>query len=167
VLQGLGIQLPVLITQLVSFLILFGLLGFVAYKPILKMLDERQRRIKESLDQAEAVKEQSRHREEELKKELQAAGQRGQEMITRANQAGEDIRRKAQEQAKTDAETLIARARQEIKTERDEAILELRKEFADVTILAASKVIGQTLDKESHKQLIDKVLKESQTLKES
>ena len=165
--EGLGIQVPYLITQLVSFLILFGLLSLVAYKPILKMLDERNHRIKESLEQAEAVKEQSRHTEDEVKKQLQAASQKGQELIARATQAGEEIRQKAQIQAQKDAETIIARARQEIRTERDQAIQELRKEFADVTILAAGKVIGETLDKESHKKLIDKVLAESKALKES
>jgi F-type H+-transporting ATPase subunit b len=86
-------------------------------------------------------------------------------LIARASQTGDEIRKKAQEQAKLDAEALIVRARQEIKSERDGAIDELRREFADLTIMAASKVIGETLDKESHKQLIDKVLQESQTLK--
>ncbi len=162
---GLGINLPVLISQIVNFLILFGLLYLVAYKPILKMLDSRSKKIKESLEQAEAVKEQSTHAEEEVKKQLQAASQQAQEIIARATQAGEDLRKKAQEQAKQDGELLIARARQDIQNERDEAIDSVRQQFADLTILAAGKVIGETLDKESHRELISKVLKESQTLK--
>jgi F-type H+-transporting ATPase subunit b len=67
--------------------------------------------------------------------------------------------------AKADAEILIEKARQAIQSERDEAIEDLRHEFADVTIMAAGKVIGESLDKESHKKLIDKVLNENQTLK--
>jgi F-type H+-transporting ATPase subunit b len=161
----LGIEWPVLISQLVAFTLLFVVLRFVAYKPMLRMLDERSKKIKESLEQAEAIKEQSTHAEEEVKKQIQAAGKQGQELIARASQSGEEIRKKAQEQAKLDTEGLIARARQEITTERDGAIDEIRKEFADLTILAAGKVIGETLDKESHRELIDKVLKESQTLK--
>ncbi len=163
--EGLGINLSYLISQIVNFLILFGLLYLVAYKPILKMLDSRSKKIKESLEQAEAVKEQSTHAEEEMKKQLQVASQQAQEIIARASQAGDDLRKKAQEQAKQDAEVLISRARQDIKSERDEAIDELRQQFADLTILAAGKVIGESLDKETHKQLIDKVLRESQTLK--
>jgi F-type H+-transporting ATPase subunit b len=161
---ALGINGPVLISQIISFLILFGVLSFVAYKPLLKMLDERSKRIKESLEQAESVKEQSLHAEEEVKKQLQLASKQGQELIARATQTSDDIRAKAQDLAKKDAEALIERARQVIKAERDGAIDDLRREFADLTILAASKVIGESLDKESHKQLIDKVLKESQTL---
>lgn len=163
--SALGINLPVFISQIIAFLILFGLLILVAYKPMLKMLDERSKRIKESLEQAEAVKEQSMHAEEEVKKQIQVASQQGQEIITRATQTSDEIRAKAQDLAKQDAEALIERARQAIKAERDEAIDDLRQEFADLTIFAAGKVIGETLDKESHKELINKVLKESQTLK--
>jgi len=160
----LGVEWAVLISQLVAFIILFFVLRTVLYKPMLRILDERSKRIRESLEQAEAVKEQSMHAEEEVKKQIQEASLQGQELIARASQNGEEIRRKAQEQAKLDAEGLIARARQEIKTERDEAIDEIRREFADLTVLAAGKVIGRSLDKESHKELIDKVLKESKTL---
>ena len=64
----LGISLPTLITQVVTFIILLVVLRFVAYKPIMRMLDERSRRGKESIEQAEAVKAQLAHAEEELKK---------------------------------------------------------------------------------------------------
>jgi F-type H+-transporting ATPase subunit b len=163
--MGLGISLPSLIFQAVSFILLFALLSLVAYKPLLKMLDERSRRVKESLEQAEILKEKSTHAEEEVKKQLQVASQQGMEMVAQATKTSEEIRAKAQELAKQDTETLITRARQAIQVERDEAIGELRKEFADITVMAAGKVIGETLDKESHKKLIDKVLQESQTLK--
>jgi F-type H+-transporting ATPase subunit b len=162
--SALGFNIPVFLSQIIAFLILFGLLILVAYKPLLKMLDERSKRIKDSLEQAEAVKEQSLHAEEEVNKQIQAASRQGQEIIARATQTSDEVRAKAQDLAKKDAEALIERARQAIKTERDDAIEELRQQFADLTILAASKVIGESLDKESHKELIDKVLKESQTL---
>jgi len=162
--EGLGISLPILITQLVSFILLFIILRFVAYKPLLKMLDERSKKIKESLEQAEAVKEQSLHAEEEVKKQLQIAGQKGQEIIAQATQTSDDIRARAQDLARQDAEVMIEKARLEIRSERDGAIDELRQEFADLTVLAASKVIGESLDKESHKELIDRVLRESRTV---
>jgi F-type H+-transporting ATPase subunit b len=161
---GLGIEWPVLVTQFVSFVLLFIILRFVAYKPILKMLDERSRKVKESLEQAEIVKAQSLHAEEEVKKQIQAASQEGQVIIARATQTSEDIRANAQDLAKKDAEELVEKARQAIKAERESAVDELRQEFADLTVLAAGKVIGQSLDKKSHKELIDKVLKESRTL---
>ena len=163
--EGLGINLPSLLAQIVNFVILLGLLYLVAYKPIMRMLDERSRKVKESMEQTELIKQQAERAEEEVKKQIEAAGREGQEIIARAVRSGEDVRQKAQQEAKQDAESLIVRARVEIHRERDEAIGDLRKEFADLTILAAGKVIDRSLDKEAHRQLIDKVLKESTTLK--
>ena len=163
--EGLGINLPVLVTQVVTFIILLFILRLVAYKPIMRMLDERSQRIKESMEQAESIKEQSARAEEEVKKQLGTASREGQERITRAVQAGEEVKKKAQEEARQEAEALINRARTEIQRERDEAIGEVRREFADLTILAAGKVIDRSLDKEEHRRLIDEVLEESSTLK--
>ena len=72
-----------------------------------------------------------------------------------------------QEQAKQEGESLITGARAEIQRERDDAISELRKEFADLTITAAGKVIDQSLDKKAHRDIIDKVLEESTVLKKN
>jgi len=163
--EGLGISLPTLLAQVVNFGILFGLLYLVAYKPIMKKLDERSRKIKDSMEQTELIKQQAEHAEEEVKKQLEAAGKEGMEMMARAMHAGEEMRQKAQKEARQDAETIITRARAEIQQERDGAIDELRKEFVDLTIMAAGKVIEKSLDKQTHHQLIDKVLEESASLK--
>ena len=163
--EGLGINLPTLLAQVVNFAILLGLLYLVAYKPIMRMLDERSRKVKESMEQTELIKQQAKHAEEEVKKQIEAAGNKGMEIVARAMHTGEEVRQKAQQEAKQDAETLIARAQVAIQRERDGAIDELRKEFADLTIMAAEKVIEKSLDKQTHRQLIDKVLEESTTLK--
>ncbi len=164
-LANLGINMPVLLAQIINFVILFGLLYLVAYKPIMRMLDERSRKIKESMEQTELIKQQAEHAEEEAKKRIDAAAKEGQEAIARAVRTGEGVKREAQEQAKQEAEALITRAQAEIQRERDEAIDELRKEFADITIMAAGKVIDRSLDKKAHREIIKKVLDESTTLK--
>ena len=164
-LADLGINLPVLVAQIVNVAILLGLLYLVAYKPIMRMLDERSCRIKESMEQAEAIKEQAARAGEEVKKQLEAAAREGQERIAQAVQIGEDVKQKAQQEARQETETIINRARTEIQRERDEAVDELRKEVADLTIMAAEKVIDRSLDKETHRDLIDKVLEESTALK--
>ncbi len=165
-LAELGINLPVLVAQIINFVVLFVLLYLVAYKPIMRMLDERSRKIEESMEQAKSIEEQAIHAEEEIKKQLETASKEGQERINRALRAGEEIKQKAQQEAKQEAEAIIARSRAEIQRERDEAITGLRKEFANLTILAAEKVIDRSLDKEAHHQIIDKVLEESSALKE-
>jgi len=166
-LDSLGINLPVLLAQVINFVILFGLLYLVAYKPVMRMLDERSRKIKGSIEQAEHIKEQASRAEDEVRKQLDAAAKEGQEVIARAVRTGEEVKQGAQQEARQQAESLVGKARLEIQRERDEAIDELRKEFADLTILAAGKVIDRSLDKEAHRQIIDKVLEETPTLKKN
>jgi F-type H+-transporting ATPase subunit b len=164
-LANLGINVPTLLAQIINFIILFGLLYLVAYKPIMRMLDERSKKIKDSMEQTEHIKQQAERAEEEAKKRIDAAAKEGQEAVARAVKTGEEVKKEAQEQAKQEADALIARARSEIQHERDEAIDELREEFADITIEAAGKVIDRTLDKKAHREIIQKVLDESTTLK--
>jgi F-type H+-transporting ATPase subunit b len=161
----LGINWGILITQIVTFIILLVLLRIFAYKPLMRMMDERSRRVKESVEQAEAVKEQSARAEEGLKKQLEEASREGQDRITRAIKAGEELKQKAEEEAKRETEKLILKARSEIQQERDAAVADVRREFADLTVLAAGKVIEKSLDKEEHRELIEKVLEESSELK--
>jgi len=163
--EGLGISLSTLLAQIVNFVILLVLMYLVAYRPIMRMFDERSRKIKESMEKTEFINEQATRAEEEAENRINAAGKEGQEMVARAMRTGEEMRQQSQQEARQDAETLINRARTEIQRERDDAIDELRKEFADLAIKAAEKVIDRSLDKEAHRQLIDKVLKESTTLK--
>jgi F-type H+-transporting ATPase subunit b len=162
---SLGINGSTLIAQLINVIILFGLLYLVAYKPIMRMLDERSNKIKESMENTEYIKQQAERAEGEAAKRIEAAAKEGQEAIARAMRTGEEVRQEAQQKAKVEAEALIARARSEIQRERDEAIEQLRQGFADITIEAAGKVIDRTLDKKAHRDIIDKVLKESTTLK--
>ena len=163
--MGLGISLSTLLAQIAAFVILLVILYFFAYKPVLKMLDERSRKIKESIDEVQKVKEQALQTEEEFKKKIESASKEGQEVISKAMRTGEEARKRAQEEAKQEAQALVEKARMEIQRERNEAIGELRQEFADLTIVAAEKVIGKSLDKETHRQIIDKVLDESANLK--
>jgi len=163
--EGLGINLSTLLAQVVNFFILFGLLYFFAYKRILGMFDERSRRIKDSVEQAERVREEAARADEEHRKKLEAASKEGQEAIARAMRAGDEARQRAELEAKEQAGVLLNRARQEIERERGEVIDELRQEFADLAIVAAEKVIEKSLDKEAHRALIDKVLEESASLK--
>jgi F-type H+-transporting ATPase subunit b len=144
---------------------LFGLLTLVLYKPVLKVLDERQAKIKESMDQAEQIREQTARSEEQIKAHLETARKEGQAIIAQATQIGERLKEEAKEGARKEAETLIAKAQTEIQQDRDKTIDELRKEFANIAMLAAEKVINETLDKEKHRKLIDEVLKESTTFK--
>jgi len=165
--EGIGINLPLLVAFVINFVILFGLLSIVLYKPVLKMLDERQAKIKESLEQAEQIKEEVARSDEQIKANLKTAHKEGQALIAQAAQIGERLTEEAKEKARQEAGSLIAKAHAEIGRERDKAIDELRKEFVDIAILAAEKMINETLDREKHRKLIDEVLDDSTTFKQT
>jgi len=162
-----GINLPLLIAFIINFIILFALLGLFLYKPVMKMLDERAKRIKESMEQAEATKAQYAHAEEEVKKLIIKAREDGQALVSQATQMGERVKEEAKEGAKKEAQVIIDRTRIELEEERDRIIDDLRREFVDISISAAEKVIKETLDKERHRKLIEEALEESATFREN
>jgi len=165
--MGLGLDLPTFIGQLVSFLILLGLLVFVGYKPIRKMLDERANRIKESMEQAEATKQEYEQAKVAVQEQIGKAREEGQAIISQAAQIGDRLKEEARGEARKEAQALVERARVEMERERDKVIDDLRHEFVDTAILAAEKVINETLDKERHKKLIEQAMEESTTFKEN
>jgi F-type H+-transporting ATPase subunit b len=160
-LDALGINLPGLLAQLIGFAILLILLRFVAFKPFMRMMDERSQRVREGLEAAEQMKEQAGQADVQVQKRLEEARQEGQSLIGQAQQIASRLQDEARQQARTEGEALLARARNEIQLERDEAIAQIRRQFADLTITAAEKVIGQSLDKKAHERLIEEVLAES------
>jgi len=157
----LGINLPVLIAQMVNFLILLIVLRAVAWGPLTRMLDERRERIAESLSAADRAKEQAAESERQVHDQLETARREGQQLVAQAQEIAARIEADARTQAQADAEAILARARNEIKLERDQAIADLRREFADLTIAAAEKVINQSLDRSAHRRLIDEALAQS------
>jgi len=157
----LGINLPVLIAQLVNFTILLVVLRLVAWGPLTKMLDERREKIRESLAAADEAKATVAESGRQAQDQLDAARREGQQLIAQAQEIGNRLQADSRTQAQADAEAILVRARAEIALERDTAIADLRKEFADLTISAAEKVINSSLDRNAHKRLIDEALAQS------
>jgi len=159
--SALGFNLPALIAQLINFLLLLLIFQVLLYKPLLKMLDERKKRIQEGLDASDEAKRRLSQTEQEVAKELEKARQQGQEQIAQAQQIAARIQEEARQGARQEADQLLARAKNEIDLQRDSAIAELRREFAGLTITAAERVIKEELDPEKHRRLIQEVLAEA------
>jgi F-type H+-transporting ATPase subunit b len=154
----LGINLPVLIAQIVNFTILLVVLRLVAWGPLMQMLDNRSERIRESLASAEEMRTKAAESDRQVHDQIEAARREGQTLVAQAQEIATRIQAEARTQAQEDAEAMLARARNEIQLERDRAIADLRKEFADTTIAAAEKVINSSLDRSQHRRLIDEAL---------
>ncbi len=166
-LTQLGINVPLLIAQLVNFILLFILIYMFGYKRILAMLDERSKKVKEGLEKAEQIKQQAAEADKALRAQLDTARKEAQAVLAQASQMGEKVREEARQEAKKEAEAVMARARSEIQRERDGTIESLRREFAEIAILAAEKVIQQRLDKDANRSIVEKVLEESTVFKKA
>jgi len=159
--EALGLNLPQLIAQIVNFFILLFILRWVLYKPILRMLDDRRQRISEGLNAAEIARAEAAQSQANMQAQIEEARKEGQGVIANAQEIANRIQAEAREQAARDRDVALERARTEIQLERDRAIAELRGEFADIAVIAAERVIGQSLDGQAHQRIIDETLAES------
>ena len=158
---ALGFNLPSLIAQFINFTILLILVGWASKRFLFPLLDERRKRIQEGLEASEEAKKRLAQTETETAAELEKARQEGQALIGQAQQMSARVQDEARQSARAEAETLLERARSEIQLERDAAIADLRREFADLTITAAERVIRRSLDRQAHRELIEEVLAEA------
>jgi len=163
----LGFHWPSLLVYLVNFTILLAILYVVGYKPILRILNQRTERIRGSLEEAEQIRAESEKRQEEMQRELDQARQEGQALIAQARELADRYRDEERQKAKEEAETFLTRARGDIERERDNAIEEVRQQFADLAITAAERVVERSLDRDAHREVIEKVLQESSKIRES
>jgi F-type H+-transporting ATPase subunit b len=80
-------------------------------------------------------------------------------------QAGNRLKEEARQTARKETQAIVEKARAELDRERDKIVDELRKEFVDTAILAAERVLSESLDRGKHRQLIEKTLDESAALR--
>jgi len=164
---SLGVNLPLLVVFIINFIVLFILLRLFLYKPVLKMLDERAKRTKEGMELVEATKKEYEQAKGEVQKQIENGRQEAQAIIAQALQTGERLKEESRAEATKQAQVIIDRTRAELDSERDKIVDGLRKEFVDIAISAAEKVIKETLDKEKHRRMIEETLQQSTVLKKS
>lgn len=159
--EALGINIPGLVAQIVNFLLLLFLISRFAYKPILNMLNQRSEQIKESLEAADRARQEAQQSETNIQAQLDAARREGQTIIEQASRSAEQLREEIQQVARQEAETIKQRAQADFDLERQKAIADLRRQFADLTVTAAERVINESLDRAKHQSLISEVLEKS------
>ncbi len=157
---SLGINLPLLLAFVINFIILLVLLRKFLYKPILKTLDDRAQKVRESMEWAEATRRDYEHAKEEVQKQIERGRQEAQTIIAQAVQRGEALKEEAKKDAADQAKGIVEKARVELELERDRMIGDIRREFVALLIMASEKVIRQSLDKEKQSKLIEETLEQ-------
>ncbi len=144
--------------QLVSFLGFIFLLWKFAAGPIVKTLDERQERIRESMASAEKMQQELKDTQARNEEVLQEARLEAQEILAGARQTGDQLVARAREEAGVQADAYLAKAQETLRQETEQARLQLRQEVADLAVTAASRILHKELDPAAQSQLIEETL---------
>lgn len=138
----------------VVFLTLFFVLKKFAWPAILKSAEEREQTIQRQLSEAERLNAEAKTLLLQQEKAMAEARSSAQSLLAEAKSQSERERTAAVEKTKAEQEEMLARARREIGAERERAIADLRLEAVDLSLAAASRLVGQRLDSESDRNLV-------------
>ena len=155
----LGLDHKLIIAQIVNFVLLLVILQRLAYKPVLKILKDRTEKIEKSLKQAKKIEEELKNTEETKIAEIKKAKEESQEIIKEAYETSEKRSQESIERTKAKTQEIVEKAKQEIKAEKENSVQEAKKEITDISIRIARKIIGENIDKNKQKDLVDDVLK--------
>ena len=150
-----------------NFVVFLALIWTFAFKPVSKMLADRKTRIEEGLRDAEQARRDRESAETERLAALQEARREANDILARAQKVAQETRDADIAATKADLERIRERASADLEAEKQRAISELRAEVADLALQAAGRVIGETMTSEREKRLVEQFLAESGTGRES
>ncbi len=144
-----------IIWTLISFFLLLALLAKLAYPQILKGLKKREETIQQQLEEARRTKQEASALLEEYKQQLAEARAEAQKIINEGKDLGENMRKEIIQKAQQESNLIVKRAQEEIELQKQKAILELQEKIADLSIMAASKIINKSLNLEDHRRMVE------------
>jgi F-type H+-transporting ATPase subunit b len=143
-------------------LILFGISMYILWKlafpRISEALDRRQHAIEESIDHAERVRHEADELLEEYRERLREARNQAEQIIDRARKSADARERETLEETQQRREQLMEQTRRDIEAETRRAIQQIRREVADLTVLATEKVTRKVLDEADQRRLVEEAL---------
>ena len=144
--------------EVVSFAILLFVLYKFAFPGILSVLEEREKKIKGSLDQAECHRSEAERRLKEYEAKLAAAGKEAEGILTAAKERAQRLMEENEQRLTTEAERIKGEATREIDHERRKAIQDIRAQTTDLALMVAEKIVERSLSDADHRRLADQAL---------
>lgn len=158
-LQNLGINGKLVLAQVVNFFILFYVLKKFAYGPVLKMLEDRSKKIEKGMKDAEASTKKLVEIEEKEKEVLTNARKEAQEIIKKSEEQAIKNKEAILLEAKNQSDMMIKRAQEKIEEEKNKIMAEVKSEVAGLVMLATEKIVGEKANSESDKKIIEEVIR--------
>jgi F-type H+-transporting ATPase subunit b len=145
-------------------LLLFGISMYILWKlafpRISEALDRRQHAIEESIDHADQVRKQADELLAEYQQRLRDAREQAEQIVERSRKTAEAREREVQAEAQERREQMMEQTRKDIEAETRRAIQEIRREVADLTVLATEKITRKVLDEDDQRRLVQDALAE-------
>jgi F-type H+-transporting ATPase subunit b len=159
-LDKLGINLNLLIVQILHFVLLLWILKALLYDKILALFDQRRERILQSMEEANRVREAATTERATLEAQIAEERRTSQDRLREAVSRSEEAAERRLVEARAEAEKIVASARAEAEQTRAQALSGLQGQIADLALAAAGKVLGEGIDEGKHRSLVDRFLKE-------
>lgn len=148
------------ITQIIGFLIALWILKKFAWKPLLKVLEERKERIKSEFGKIEEERKKAQELLQQYQEKLKEIEAEARVKIQEAVREGRDIAGEIKQQAQAEAKEILSKAQAEIEREIAKAKVQLKNDLVNMTLSATEKIIAEKLDEKKHKQLISDFIEE-------
>ncbi len=145
---------------LIVFVSLLFVLGKYAWGPIVDAVDGREKGIQAALDEAADLNAEAARLLDEHREQIADARRQASEIFAEAKVAGDRVRKELEEKARAEAQGIVERALAEIERERDGAIETLRRESVDLVLAAASRLMRESFDQDTDRELVERYLDE-------
>ena len=154
----LGLDVRLLLSQLVNFALMALVLYRLLHKPLLAALDARSRRVQESIDKAKQADQMLLEMEQRYQSEIERAQHDAHDIVEQGTRTAEQQHQEILAAARDEAQQIISRAQAQAQRELELGEVALRQEIVDLSIAAASQVVGQSLNETEHRRLIEEFL---------
>lgn len=157
--SALGLNIKILLAQLVNFAVLVFVLWKFGYKPILKFLDERKNKIEQGILDAQKAEERLKEIAVREKKIFKKAKKETLAILEEANQTGERNKEKMITRAKEEIGQIINEEKAKIQAEKAETLRDIKREVSGLVIEAVEKIMEEKVDEKKDCELIKKIVK--------
>ena len=151
---------PLLFWSIVSFGILLYLLKRFALPGILEMLEIREKKIKDSLDQAERLKQEAEQLLSQYEAKLKSVQEQGRSILESARKQAQQQLEENERRIEQETQRMLADARSEIQRDQQHALQEIQRTAVELTLLAAEKVLARSLTDADQRRLVDEAIRE-------
>lgn len=156
--EGLGLDVKLILAQIVNFALLLWLLKKYLYRPIIDVLEKRRAKIEADLQKSGEIEKRLEEVEKERDQQRQTNREEAQELLKKSRDQAEAMKVKILTGAREQAETEVKKATEQIKAREEQILKDLRRQIAGLVVAATGKLIQAELDETKQHRLVEKIL---------